>query len=323
VNGKLRPVHWLLLALGFALLGLGWAGLRGGLRGKTEAWSKNLDLGPARVAVLPLDGEITDSESTIHWLKRFGHDVRGVKAIVLALDTPGGGVAPSQEICQEIYRLRDDGVVVVASMGNMAASGGYYISTACDEIVADPGTVTGSIGVIMDSYHAERLLDKVGVKFETIKSGEFKDSGSFSRPMLPRERALFQTAINDVYDQFVEAVAEGRHDAFTAVLARRSGRKADSFSEAEVKAYAKSLADGRIYTGRQALDLGLVDTLGGLEDAVDRASDLAGIHDPEVVTFRQNKSLAEMMTGLSRADMKAWARQAFSAGGPAMSFLYR
>jgi protease-4 len=323
VNGPLRLRHWLLLALLCALLGLAWGALRHGLRDKASGWAKGMDLGPARVAILPLDGEIQDSESSIHWLKRFGHDVRGVKAIVIAMDTPGGGVAPSQEICQEIYRLRDDGVVVVASMGNMAASGGYYISTACDEIVADPGTVTGSIGVIMDSYHAEKLLDKVGVKFETIKSGEFKDSGSFSRAMLPRERALFQTAINDVYDQFVEAVAEGRHDAFTAVLARRSGRKADSFSEAEVKAYAKSLADGRIYTGRQALDLGLVDTLGGLDDAVDRASELAGIHDPEVITFRQNKNLAEWMTGMSRADMKAWVGQALRGDGPAMSFLFR
>jgi protease-4 len=323
VSGGLKPYHWVLGALACCLLGLGLGAVRHGLRGKATGFSKALDFGTPRVAILPLDGEIQDSESTIHWLKRFGHDVRGVKAIVIALDTPGGGVAPSQEICQEIYRLRDDGVVVVASMGNMAASGGYYISTACDEIVADPGTVTGSIGVIMDSYHAEKLLDKVGVKFETIKSGEFKDSGSFSRPMLPRERALFQTAINDVYDQFVEAVAEGRHDAFASVLAHRSGRKADSFTEAEVKAYAKSLADGRIYTGRQALDLGLVDSLGGLDDAVDRASELAGIHDPEVITYRQSKSLAEWMTGMTRADLKAWVRQAFSGDGPAMSFLFR
>jgi protease-4 len=323
MSGKMTARAWLGLALGCLALGLLWGAMRGAWRDKVSGWSKGMDLGPARVAILPLDGEIQDSEATIHWLKRFAHDVRGVKAIVIALDTPGGGVAPSQEICQEIYRLRDDGMVVVASMGNMAASGGYYISTACDEIVADPGTVTGSIGVIMDSYHAERLLDKVGVKFETIKSGEFKDSGSFSRPMLPRERALFQRAIDDVYDQFVEAVAEGRHDAFTAVLAHRSGRKADSYTEAEVKAYAKSLADGRIYTGRQALDLGLVDTLGGLQDAVDRASELAGIHDPEVVTFRQGRSLAEWMTGMTRAEMKAWVRQAFSGEGPAMNFVLR
>ncbi|HXB96472.1 MAG TPA: signal peptide peptidase SppA [bacterium] len=322
MNGPLgRP--WIVLAAALGVAGLAWGSLRGGLGGKAAGWAKGLDLGPSRVAVLPINGEIQDSEFTIRWLKHFGHDVRGVKGIVLALDTPGGGVAPSQEICQEIYRLRDDGVVVVASMGNMAASGGYYIASACDEIVADPGTVTGSIGVIMESYHAESLLAKVGVKFETIKSGEFKDSGSFSRPMLPRERALFQTAINDVYDQFVEAVAEGRHDAFAAVLAHRGGRKADSFTEAEVKAYAKSLADGRIYTGRQALDLGLVDSLGGLDDAVDRASELAGIHDPEVITYRQSRSLAEWMTGMSRAEMKAWVHQAFSGEGPAMHFLLR
>ena len=319
----MKARHWILLVLACCVLGLGAQALRRAFHDKAPDWTKKMDLGPARVAVLPLNGEIQDSDFTIRWLKRFGHDVRGVKAIVLALDTPGGGVAPSQEICQEIYRLRDDGVVVVAAMGNMAASGGYYVAAACDEIVADPGTVTGSIGVIMESYHAEKLLDKVGVKFETIKSGEFKDSGSFSRPMLPRERALFQAAINDVYDQFVEAVAEGRHDAFASVLAHRSGRKSDSFSEAEVKAYAKSLADGRIYTGRQALDLGLVDTLGGLQDAVDRAGELAGIHDPEVVTYRQNRSLSEWMTGMSRAEMKAWVRQSIDGQGPAMSFLLR
>jgi len=171
--------------------------------------------------------------------------------------------------------------------------------------------------------HVEKLLDKVGAKFEVIKSGEFKDSGSFSRPMQPRERALFQTAINDVYDQFVDAVAQGRHDALAGVLARKSGRKAESYSEAELKAYVKGLADGRIYTGRQALDLGLVDTLGGMDDAIDRAAELAGMKDPEVITYREPKSLTEWMTGMSKADLKAWARQAILGDGPNMSFLLR
>ena len=112
--------------------------------------------------------------------------------------------------------------------------------------------------------HAEDLLKKVGAKFETVKSGEFKDSGSPYRNMNAKERALFQTAINDVWDQFVTAVAEGRHDSLAAVLAKRSGKKTDKFSDADIKAYAKSLADGRIYTGRQALQVGLVDSLGGL-----------------------------------------------------------
>ena len=316
----MRAWRWILGLLALVALA-GAACLPWGAGAKAAGWAK--DLGPERVAVLPITGEIKDSEWAVRWLKRFGHDVRGVKAIVVALDTPGGGVAPSQEICQAIYRLRDQDIVVVAAMGSLAASGGYYIASACDEIVADPGTVTGSIGVIMETAHAERLLDKVGVKFETIKSGEFKDSGSFSRPMLPRERALFQGAIDDVYDQFVDAVAQGRHDALAGVLARKSGRKAESYSEAELKGYVKTLADGRIYTGRQALDLGLVDTLGGLDDAVDRAAELAGLKDPQVVTYREPKGLAEWMTGMSRADLKAWARQAILGDGPSLSFLYR
>lgn len=314
---------WLLVLAGALIVGWALPALRRTAHGKAADLAKDLDLGPGRVAVLPITGEIKDADWTVHWLKRFGHDVHGVKAIVLALDTPGGGVAPSQEICQEIFRLRDDGIVVVAGMGSMAASGGYYIASACDEIVADPGTVTGSIGVIMDTVHIERLLDKVGAKVETIKSGEFKDSGSFSRPMLPRERALFQAAINDVYDQFLDAVAQGRHDAMAAVLAKRSGRKADSYSDAEIKAYARGLADGRIFTGRQALDLGLVDTLGGLDDAIDRATDLAQLKDPEVVTYREPRNLAEWMTGMNKTQWKSWVQDAVLGDGPSMNFLFR
>ena len=315
--------HWFLGVAGLALLAGAVAWLNHGGASSEPAWARNLDWAPGRVAVLPLDGEISQSAWTIRWLKRFGHDVRGVKAIVISLDTPGGGVAPSQEIYEAINRLRDDNIVVVAAMGSMATSGGYYVASACDEIVADPGTVTGSIGVIMQTVHVEKLLAKVGAQFETIKSGEFKDSGSFSRPMLPKERALFQNAIDDVYDQFVDAVVEGRHDALAAVLARQSGRKAESYSDAELKAYVKTLADGRIYTGRQALKLGLVDSLGGVDDAIDRAADLAGLKHPQVVTYREPKSLAQWMTGISKTEFKAWMQQAFMGEGPSLSYLYR
>ena len=319
----MKARHWVLLAVLVIVVAAIGPVIKDSLHGSAKKLGHDLDLGPARIAVLPLDGEIQSSEWTVRWLKRFGQEVRGVKAIVIALDTPGGGVAPSQEICQAIYSLRDDGVVVVASMGSLAASGGYYVASACDEIVADPGTVTGSIGVIMETMHVEKLLAKVGAQFETIKSGEFKDSGSPYRAMVPRERALFQSAINDVYDQFVDAVAQGRHDAFADVLARQTGRKAAAFSDAEIKAYTKKLADGRIYTGRQALDLGLVDTLGGMDDAIARAADLAGIKDPQVITYREPKSIAEWMTGMSKTDMKAWVKQAFLSEGPRLNFLLR
>lgn len=319
----MKVKHWLgiglavLLVLIIAPRGLRWARSHGGVV------REKLDFGPGRIAILPVYGEIVDSSWVVKWLKRYEQDVRGVKAVVIALDTPGGGVAPSQEINEAISRLRDNGVVVVASMGSTAASGGYYVAAACDEIVANPGTITGSIGVIMETVHAEDLLKKVGAKFETIKSGEFKDSGSPYRSMNARERALFQAAIDDVCDQFVTAVAEGRHDALAAVLSKRTGRGSGKLSDAEIKAYAKTLADGRIYTGRQALQLGLVDSLGSLDDAIDRAADLAGLDDPEVVTIREPRSFAEVFTGMSKADWKALARSTFQASGPSFKFLYR
>lgn len=318
---KLR--HWFGLALLGLLLMAAWPWAARKLHGQAADWARDLDFGPGRIAVLPIQGEIVDSDWAVRWLKRFGHDVRGVKAIVLALNTPGGAVAPSQEINQQIWRLRDDGIIVVASMGSVAASGGYYIASACDEIVADPGTITGSIGVIMQTVHVEKLLAKVGAQFETIKSGEFKDSGSFSRPMVPRERALFQSAINDVYGQFVDAVYDGRRDALGEALGRQRGVDPAKLSEKQVRAYTRSLADGRIYTGKQAQDLGLVDQLGGLEDAIDRAAELAGLDDPSVITYREPRSFSEWMTGMTHVEFKAWLRDVFTGQGPQLSFLLR
>lgn len=319
----MKPRHWLFLTVA-ALLGLAllpWAGRKIQHLGGDAA--RNLDLGPGRVAVLPLNGEIVDSGWAVRWLRRFGHDVRGVKAIVIALDTPGGGVAPSQEISQAIWRLRDEGLVVVASMGSLAASGGYYVASACDEIVANPGTVTGSIGVIMETVHLQQLLSKVGAKFETIKSGEFKDAGSFSRPLGARERALFQGAIDDVHGQFVDAVFDGRREALAQALGRRRKVDADKLSEAQVRAYAASLADGRIYTGRQAHDLGLVDQLGSLDDAIERAAELAGLDDPDVITYREPRSFAEWMSGMTRTELQGYLRGVITGSGPRLSFLLR
>lgn len=319
----MKAWHWIavsMLALA-ALAAAPWAGRE--LRQSIGGVARDLDLGPGRIAVLPMTGEIVDSQWAVRWLRRFGEDVRGVKAIVIAMDTPGGGVAPSQEITQAIWRLRDDGLVVVASMGSLGASGGYYIASACDEIVANPGTITGSIGVIMETVHLQALLSKVGAQFETIKSGEFKDAGNFARPLGARERALFQAAIDDVHKQFVDAVFDGRHEALAVALAKRSGVKAEKIGEAELRRYAASLADGRIYTGRQAQALGLVDQLGGLEDAIDRAAELAGLDDPKVITYREPRSFAEWMSGMSRAELKTFLRSALSGGGPRFSYLLK
>ncbi len=188
----------------------------------------------------------------------------GVEAVVIRVNSPGGTASATQEIHSEILKIREEGKVVVVSMSDMAASGGYYLAAAADHIMANPGTTTGSIGVILQHTNLEELLDNIGVEFETIKSGEHKDMGDISRALTPEEREILQSFSQDVYEQFVEAVASGRNMSREQVL---------------------ELADGRIFTGRQALELGLVDELGNLYDALDRAAELSGIEDPMVVEF--------------------------------------
>lgn len=179
-----------------------------------------------------------------------------VAAIVLRLNTPGGSAAASQEIGSEIKHLRDSGKVVVASMGDMAASGGYWLASAADHIVANPASLTGSIGVIMQLTNMDGLYEKLGIDIENITSGEHKDMGS--RELSEEERRLMQAMVDDIFHQFVEVVAEGRGVPVDQVLA---------------------WADGRLFTGRQAFDEGLVDELGSFNDAVRRAADMAGLGD--------------------------------------------
>lgn len=220
-----------------------------------------------KVALLPIEGVILESETVIDQLKEFARD-NSVKAIVLRLNTPGGGVGPSQEIYEEVRKLRGK-KVIVASMGALAASGGYYIACAADKIVANPGTITGSIGVIMKFMNVEDLAEKIGVRGYVIKSGEFKDIGSPVREMGPEERALIQGVIDNVHSQFVDAVAQGRN-----------------LDREEVAA----IADGRIFSGAQAMELGLVDVLGNQEDAVAEAGRMANIEgEPSVVTPPKKK----------------------------------
>src|SRR5689334_19352231 len=181
-----------------------------------------------RVALIRVEGVILDAHSTVAELKRFGENP-SIKAIVLRIDSPGGGVVPSQEIYDAVQRVRNkNNKAVIASMGTVAASGGYYIAAATDRIVANPGTLTGSIGVIMETANVEGLLQKIGVEGVVIKSGKFKDVGSPLRKMSEEERGLMQAVMDDVHKQFIEAVAEGR--------------------EMEL-AEAQALADGRIFTG--------------------------------------------------------------------------
>jgi protease-4 len=236
----------------------------------------DLDLsGEDRIALIRIEGVILDAQETIGELKKFSENP-SVKAIVLRIDSPGGGVVPSQEIYDAVRRVRTkSNKAVIASMGSVAASGGYYIAAATDRIVANPGTLTGSIGVIMEMANFEGLLQKIGVEGVVVKSGKYKDVGSPLRKMSDEERGLLQIVMDDVHKQFIEAVAEGRALELTDVQA---------------------LADGRIFTGRQAKEAKLVDELGNLEDAIQLAADVVGIEgEPKVVEQRRRFSIRELL----------------------------
>jgi protease-4 len=263
---KRRPVRILVwvLAIGLGLVLL------------VNVFFPDLDLSTEdRIALIRVEGVILDSQTTVGELKRFSENP-SVKAIVLRIDSPGGGVVPSQEIYDAVKRARTkNNKAVIASMGSVAASGGYYIAAATDRIVANPGTLTGSIGVIMETANVEGLLQKIGIEGVVIKSGKYKDVGSPLRKMSEEERGLLQAVMDDVHKQFIEAVAEGR---------------------AIELADAQALADGRIFTGRQAKEAKLVDELGDLEDAIQLAADVVGIEgEPKVVEPRRRFSIREFL----------------------------
>jgi protease-4 len=228
---------------------------------------------PGKVAIVRIEGPIIDSREAVSELKSFAED-SSVKAIVLRVDSPGGAVAPSQEIYAEVKKAAERKMVVV-SMGSLAASGGYYVSSPATTIVANPGTITGSIGVIMEIPNFEGLMDKIGVKTTVVKSGKFKDIGSATKELTPEERRLLQEVMDDVHEQFIRAVAEGRGMAFEDVA---------------------KLADGRIFSGEQAKELGLVDELGGLEDSIALSARMAGIKGkPEVVEHEEKIGLLDLL----------------------------
>jgi protease-4 len=237
--------------------------------------------GRNQVALVEVEGVIVDAASVVEELE--DHAQNGaIRAIVVRVQSPGGVVAPTQEIFEAIRRARDKGKPVVASLGAVAASGGYYLAAAANHVVASPGSLTGSIGVIVQLADIEGLLRKVGVRYEVVKAGRFKDVGSFARPMSDEERRVLQALVDDMYDQFVTAVAESRRLDRATVLA---------------------MADGRVYSGRRARELGLVDSLGGLEDAVQKAAEMAGIPGrPRLVRPRRAfrlSDLIEWLVGLS------------------------
>jgi protease-4 len=227
------------------------------LRGGT-----GLGLG-GRIALIEVEGVIADDEGFLREVRRLRRD-GSVAGWVVAINSPGGVVAPSQSMYRALRQIRDeDGEPVVAAIGSVGASGGYYVALGADSILALPGSITGSIGVIMEYPNVSGLLEKVGVQMEIVKAGEQKDIGSPFRDMGPEDRAILDALVDDVHAQFIEAVVEARSLPMEEVL---------------------PLADGRVLSGRQAMAAGLVDGLGNVEEAIGIAGRMAGLgSQPRVV----------------------------------------
>ena len=231
-----------------------------------------LDMGRGeKVGVIEITGVIADARDILAQLKGFRED-GDIKAIVIRVDSPGGVVGPSQEIYREVMRTRST-KKVIASMGAVAASGGYYVIAGADGIMANPGTITGSIGVIMEYTNFQELFQKIGLSPVVIKSGKFKDAGSPVRKMTPEEERILKDFVDRLHQQFVAAIAEGRQMDLTTV---------------------QKLADGRIYTGADAKEIGLVDRIGNMEDAIDWAGELAGIEGDIIPVYPPPKKLSVM-----------------------------
>lgn len=265
--------------IGVIILSLALAAYAGpGLNGRARAG------GQEKIGIIYVDGIIMGGRGQTSLFSEYGgtdtvirqlHEARedsSIKAVVLRINSPGGSAPASQEVGEEIKKLRQSGKIVVSSMGDVAASGGYWLAACTDRIYANPATLTGSIGVYMPYSNWEELYKKIGVRQEKIKSGPHKDIMSPERPMTDEERALIQEMVDDMYNQFVAVVSEGRN--MDAAQVRR-------------------LADGRIYTGNQAKELGLVDELGNMYDAIDGTARLAGIKGkPEIKEYGKASPLS-------------------------------
>ena len=244
-----------------------------GVGGLSRGESGPALFGP-RVAIVELEGVIIEVDDIVRELKAHRENP-SIKAVVMRINSPGGVVAPTQELHDAVLRLRQAGKPVVASLGAVAASGGYYVAVACSEIYANPGTLTGSIGVIMQLANFEQLMKKVGVDYVVVKAGQFKDIGNVARAMTPDERRVMQALLDDVHGQFIGAVATGRKLPREDVV---------------------RFADGRVFSGTQAKELRMVDALGGLEEAVLASAKLAGIPSPPtVIQPRRRFSIMELL----------------------------
>ncbi len=237
-----------------------------------------------RIAIVKLSGVIVNPLPTVKKIERLRRD-RSVKALVLRVDSPGGSVGASQEIYRALERFRAEGKPVVISMGNVAASGGYYVTAPADFIYANPGTITGSIGVIIQHVAYRELMEKIGIKATAIKTGKFKDTLNPFRDLTPEEKKYLKETISEAYEQFLEAI-----------LRYRKGK----ISEEQLR----EIADGRVFTGERALELGLVDGLGGLQDAVDKARELAGVPRAREFFVPEERTLLQKVLGGDIEELK-------------------
>ncbi|HPA48283.1 MAG TPA: signal peptide peptidase SppA [bacterium] len=329
-------------------------------------------LGEGNVALVRIEGVLYDVQEWLDQIEEYGED-SAISAVVVRIDSPGGAIAPSQDLYRAILELREKHhKTVVASFGSIAASGGYYATCGANAIVSSEGTLTGSVGVYMKLWQAESLLEKIGIDAETIKAGRFKDVGDFDRALTPEERQMLQETIDDMYDQFVEVIEKGRRNSFlkllrsdpvemrqskinetgdleypyseeilglieeyrksipaeqafvgpvpagepmpaTNALSEATAALVNEATEANrppmevekrlLKEFARQVADGKIYTGRQAKEIGLVDHLGTLDDAIKLAAKIAGIQgEPNVIEKKPGRQgLIDLLTeGLAK-----------------------
>ncbi|MBN1596258.1 signal peptide peptidase SppA [candidate division FCPU426 bacterium] len=251
--------------------------------------------GQGYVGMIKVEGLILEDRAIIKQLHKFG-DQPAVKAIVLHMNTPGGTLASAQSISKEIQLLRRQGKPVVVSMAEVCASAGYYIACSTDRIFANPASITGSLGVILRYPEAGGLMQKLGLRMEVVKSGEFKDIGDFARRLNKPEKKILQAMLDDLHEQFVEMVLDARGDKIAQTMAAAQKINLTDLHPEEVKKHLGRLADGRVFTGRQALHLGLVDKLGNLDDAVLSAAFLGKIRGrPKVIQEREPNLMRRLL----------------------------
>ncbi len=286
---KRRLLKWVLI---LAVMVAGYSMLSRWLKSTPQ-----VPAGKGKVALIHITGPMMSSKKTVELLERYSEQ-EAIKAIVLRIDTPGGGVAVAQEIVRAMERAKSQGKKIVASLGSVAASGGYYVASAAHAIIANEGTLTGSIGVIISYPNAEELLKKIGLRFEVVKSGDYKDVGSPTRKLTKDEERILKEMIDDVYGQFVNVIIKGRSEEIQKVVAARDKIDLKAVTSEMVRDAVLKVSDGRIFSGAKAKEYGLVDGFGNITDAVEFAAARAGIlGKPEVVEEHKRFSFLDYFLG--------------------------